>query len=285
MKPFYLSNEKEFDLEVESRCRLVNPPFSVMPHHHEYYEFVLITQGTATHTVNGKDFFLKKGSLCFVRKDDVHGLIDSSPDFRHVNFSFSQNSLNALSNFYGPGLDISSLLLPKYAPTTVLTTRETLNLYYRLSELFAPETGEYSKASLKFKSRYMMSYIFTNYFTHIIDIHSEIPYWLEYAYNEMKLPKNFIAGYSKMVELSGRSPEHLSRSLTKYYNTSPTNYITGLRLSHAATLLATTSLTATDICYECGFNNLTWFYQIFSKHYSMTPVEYRKKFGSSKSKQ
>lgn len=52
-------------------------------------------------------------------------------------------------------------------------------------------------------------------------------------------------------------------------------YVNNLRVAKACDLLASTSLSASEICYDCGFNNKSNFIRIFTKRKNMTPIEYR----------
>ena len=52
-------------------------------------------------------------------------------------------------------------------------------------------------------------------------------------------------------------------------------YVNNLRVAKACELLANTSLSASEICYDCGFNNKSNFIRIFTKRKNMTPIEYR----------
>lgn len=268
----------EFKLMVEFSCRLTNVQEVIDVHTHEYYELFLVIGGSATHYVNKSTFSIKKGNLVFVRKNDVHGFIDTSPDYMHINFSFSENSLNDFVSYIGSGFNMNALIESEYSPIIFLTKQDTNNLNFRMSEFFVANHATYNMQELKSKARYLIAYIFMNYFSNTVSTHSEIPFWLEHTHDAMKLPKNFIAGHDRMVEISGRSPEHLSRNFKKYYNVTPINYILELRLNHAAALLSSSSLSATDICYECGFNSLAWFYDAFTKQFGITPKQYRKKY-------
>ena len=92
----------------------------------------------------------------------------------------------------------------------------------------------------------------------------------------MKNPKNFIAGVDRMYESSGRSREHLCRSLKEHYNTTPSVLVNDLRLEYCANLLINSNLSVTDICYSGGYDNLSWFYKVFCNKYGVTPSKYRK---------
>lgn len=277
-KPLVRTELEEFEPSVEAYCRLSNIREETSVHSHEYYEVFLVTEGSATHYVNKSTFSIKKGNLVFVRKNDLHGFIDTSPNFRHINFSFSENSLDSFVSFIGNGFNMNELIESKYSPMILLTKQDTNNLNFRMSELFVANHATYNMQELKSKARYLIAYIFINYFSNTVSTHSEIPFWLEHTHDAMKLPKNFIAGHDRMVEISGRSPEHLSRNFKKYYNVTPINYILELRLNHAAALLSSSTLSVTEICYECGFNSLAWFYEVFTKQFGITPKKYRKKY-------
>lgn len=55
-----------------------------------------------------------------------------------------------------------------------------------------------------------------------------------------------------------------------------TNYLNELRLNHASKLLIENDDTIVDICYECGFNNLSNFHRYFKKMHNTSPLNYRK---------
>ena len=56
---------------------------------------------------------------------------------------------------------------------------------------------------------------------------------------------------------------------------SPNDFIKSHRITFAAKLLITTSLTVQEIIYRSGFNNRSHFYREFNKVYGVTPKDYR----------
>ena len=88
--------------------------------------------------------------------------------------------------------------------------------------------------------------------------------------------KNFTQGIDKMIELSGRSREHVSRSVKKYFNLSVSEYINKLRLNYAANLLLNSNMSIIDISFACGFQNLGYFYRTFKEQYDLTPANFKK---------
>lgn len=56
-------------------------------------------------------------------------------------------------------------------------------------------------------------------------------------------------------------------------------YLTEKRIAHACKKLTETENTVAEICFESGFENLSWFNRSFLKIKAMTPREYRKRYG------
>jgi len=81
----------------------------------------------------------------------------------------------------------------------------------------------------------------------------------------------------RMVELSGRSQEHLTRSFSRYYGMTPSEYVNLLRLQAVAWKLQNTDDKVIDIVYHYGFNNISYFNRLFRARYHQTPLEYRQR--------
>ena len=77
---------------------------------------------------------------------------------------------------------------------------------------------------------------------------------------------------AKLVNMSDSAFSHFFKRQT---NISFITYVNNLRVAKACDLLANTALSASEICYECGFNNKSNFIRIFTKRKNMTPIEYR----------
>jgi|GEM_PF-3002134 len=71
------------------------------------------------------------------------------------------------------------------------------------------------------------------------------------------------------------SPEHLSRIFNAAMRMSLVEYLSKVRVSAAATLLAGTDRTVINIAYTTGFNSLRTFNRAFLKYTGLTPSNYR----------
>lgn len=81
-----------------------------------------------------------------------------------------------------------------------------------------------------------------------------------------------VASYVNMSEVS------FSRFMKKRTGKNYIEYLNDLRLGIASRYLVDTNKTIAEICYECGFNNLSNFNRIFKKRKGYTPKEFRENY-------
>ena len=73
------------------------------------------------------------------------------------------------------------------------------------------------------------------------------------------------------------SPNYLHTVFKRSVGMTPRDYLTEKRLSLAAELLCTTSLSISEIAERCGFCNQQYLSGMFSKRFLLTPSAYRRK--------
>ncbi|WP_051538810.1 hybrid sensor histidine kinase/response regulator transcription factor [Prolixibacter bellariivorans] len=76
----------------------------------------------------------------------------------------------------------------------------------------------------------------------------------------------------------GMSSSQFYRKLKQISGMSPGDMIRSMRLKHAAHLLKTTSMTVTEVFYQSGFNNRSYFYREFQKMYQIPPKQFQLSF-------
>jgi AraC-like DNA-binding protein len=77
------------------------------------------------------------------------------------------------------------------------------------------------------------------------------------------------------AELVGMSPAAFSRFFKLRTGKTFSEYLIDIRIGHASRLLIDSSKSITEICFECGFNNLSNFNRIFKRKKGVTPREFR----------
>lgn len=94
--------------------------------------------------------------------------------------------------------------------------------------------------------------------------------------------KDYIAAnYAKDITLpelagiAGMSPSSFSRFFKMRTGKTLSNYVIDIRLGHAARELVDSTKNISEICYSCGFNNLSNFNRTFKAKRGSTPKEFR----------
>lgn len=92
--------------------------------------------------------------------------------------------------------------------------------------------------------------------------------------------KIYIADLAGQVNLN---EQYFCRLFKKAVGCSAIAYINEYRIKQARRLLEETELPVTEICLECGYNNLGNFLREFRRHTETTPLQYRKHQGTVES--
>lgn len=82
----------------------------------------------------------------------------------------------------------------------------------------------------------------------------------------------------EVASLINMSEASLTRFLKKWTGKTFVDNLNDIRIAEAACRLIDTSDTIAEVCYKCGFNNLSNFNRVFKKRRGNTPTEYRKKY-------
>ena len=85
--------------------------------------------------------------------------------------------------------------------------------------------------------------------------------------------KIYISDLAGQVNLN---EQYFCRLFKKAIGRSPVEYINEYRVKQAKRLLEKTDLPVTEVCLECGYNNLGNFLREFRKYTGTTPLQYRK---------
>lgn len=273
-----LKAEASVDVEAECLYRYVYGKNDVFyPHCHEFYEIFLTVLGEVTHQINGKVQKLPEGSLVFIRPDDVHAYIYDTPDSSntaYINLTFTVDTVKELFKYLSKDFPSKKLLDCDMPPMIVLNELEKQHLLSQVSELNVVNWQD--KSALKLHMRSILADIFVRYFyLSKPDDDNIMPVWLTEMMSEMRKPENFADGINKMIEISGKSREHIARTLKKYCRVTATEYINDLRINYASNLLLHTNTKILDICFDCGFQSMSNFYRIFKDKYGISPKEFR----------
>ncbi len=78
-----------------------------------------------------------------------------------------------------------------------------------------------------------------------------------------------------LADLAGMSPSSFSRFFKLRTGRSISDYVISIRLGIASRELMSSTKSISEICYNSGFNNVSYFNRIFKKNKGFTPKEFR----------
>jgi AraC-like DNA-binding protein len=81
---------------------------------------------------------------------------------------------------------------------------------------------------------------------------------------------------SQAAELANMNEAAFCRYFKAQTGKTLTQYLTDLRIQHACELLTKGEDSVTQICYQVGFENVSYFIQVFKRQRQQTPFEFRK---------
>lgn len=87
---------------------------------------------------------------------------------------------------------------------------------------------------------------------------------------------------NQLADMVGMTSVSFSRFFKLRTGKNLSDYIIDIRLGFASRLLVDSTMSIAEICYECGFNNLSNFNRIFKKKKSCSPKEFRENYRKKK---
>ncbi|MBI6087059.1 AraC family transcriptional regulator [Clostridium perfringens] len=227
-----------------------------------------VTKGYGTFKFNGKVFNLKQGDIFILLKGmqvEYMASIDDPWEYYWIGFSGSNaneylnrtsitNSCvaNCEENSKIPQIILNMCEISKtYNPSKsddILLLKELYSLLYTLIEEF-PKPFEYKDKELHTYIQDALNFINSNYM-HSITVQE-------------------IADYVNL------SRSYLYKMFIKNLGISPQRYLINLRMYKATLLLKSTKLPIGEVANSVGYSDSLLFSKTFSKHFSMSPLNYR----------
>ncbi|EOU1723205.1 AraC family transcriptional regulator [Clostridium perfringens] len=227
-----------------------------------------VTKGYGTFKFNGKVYNLKQGDIFILLKGmqvEYVASIDDPWEYYWIGFSGSNaneylnrtsitNSCvaNCEENSKIPQIILNMCEISKtYNPSKshdILLLKELYSLLYALIEEF-PKPFEYKDKELHTYIQDALNFINSNYM-HSITVQE-------------------IADYVNL------SRSYLYKMFIKNLGISPQRYLINLRMYKATLLLKSTKLPIGEVASNVGYSDSLLFSKTFSKHFSMSPLNYR----------
>ena len=243
-------------------------------HCHDFLEWMVVLNGEATHVVNETEFLLRTGHLVLIRPDDRHAIYPHGPGgIEFVNIAFPVDVWDACVIATGLESWARAWSEAAFAPAVVLTGDQRQRV--RAASLAAVRSYHNNPSRLAFSPFWTAAAGALADYQEMGDNGQQQPAWLRKAVRWAERVDVEDLSLESLVEKSGVSFGHLSRTLKAHSGVTPTEFINALRVKRAAFELATTDRDIAAIAFDCGFENLSYFYRRFRQIHGKTPLRYR----------
>lgn len=270
MVPFY--ENRTGDLHVS---RLENLNF--LPHLHAQLELLYVEDGEIEITVNGLTRLLKSGDLAVSFPNSVHSYhTPDRPAGMHcilviINLSLTGDFSHTLMKYHPPEPFLYRDQLHRDVPYAIYTLMEEWGGVTDRS-VCPPVCKAYAQMIISrlFQQMELIANTDANYFDILYQIISFI--------NE-----NFMQPLSlqRLSKALGVGRYRVSRIFSDKINVRFSDYVNGIRVYRACSLLLGTNKNITQIAYDCGFQSARTFDRAFHKAYGLSPREYRDAQGTN----
>lgn len=285
------------------------------PHFHDFYEFVIVLEGTIVQKIEGKDYLYPAGSCCLINRNLRHMecyqsqcrvlFIGLSPDFVTELFSSAQNAFftdekkicdSILYHFITTDLEIPS----ERAYLDFIPTHQGHRCVTYQNHRCVTYQDHRSTARLHSMVEHMMQTLLYPTFGATYQICgllcafiSDLSSQTHYHCTNIQLDTNsdflIFSRITRLFEESdGRmtrtemeqhlhySGDYLNRIVNKFTDMCFFDYGMTFCLKKAAQCLTETDESISAITARLKFTNRTHFYALFKQKYGVTPKEYRK---------
>ena len=231
------------------------------PHIHDgFHEIMVLLRGGLTHTCEGQRTRMRVGDMFYLPSDSVHTLSDYTPDILLLNLCISLSTFEQAVSFLRIAEAPASVVFSHIEPTVVNY------LLWNHEQLMQTSVSTERTTLIRNTFSLLLPYCCEN---------RAEPDWFENLLLQMRRQENFQAGVHRMQELAFCSPAHLCRICKARTDMTPTQYVDKLRIQYACNLLKHIEYSIQDICMECGYNNLGYFYRRFVQETGMPPGKYK----------
>ncbi len=251
--------------------------------HLDFYELVLVKEGSALHVLEGVPLPVGTGNVFLIAPGERH-YYDNPCNFGIYNLLFGEellascyHDLTGLSGFQMlfDGAVGARSCRHKSSALSVVPEKfpEVLREVGELSSLFLSRDPGYRTAMLAafLKLLCLLAHHSRPAHPHDFDLVARISRSIEY------MKKNFNREHSlhSLAGRAGMSVSSFRQNFKRMIGTTPGEYLLRLRLDAARELLALDHNGITEIAVKTGFNDGNYLARQFKKRFGQTPSEYR----------
>ena len=251
------------------------PRYIMNYHWHVEYEIIRVLEGELYMTLDEKKFPAAAGDIVFVHSGILHSGTPTDCVYECLVFD-----LNAFLK-HNPGcapyiqkiIDRSALIYHHFSPRHE-------NIHQIIWNVFDAMASKHPGYELTTFGE-LYHFFWHGFFRASVSG--------RYSSNPERLQENYAAenvldyidnNYSAQISLeqlsaaASMSPKYFCRFFYQMTHRTPIDYLNYQRIEHACYELATSEESVTEVAFNCGFNDLSYFIRTFKKYKGITPGKY-----------
>lgn len=249
-----------------------HPAYHAPLHWHRPSEIVRVLSGKLKMYLDGKKIFVMPGDILFINQEIIHGFSPIDCVYEIINFDADEilfrTSLckDALRIFTSSHVSV----LP-FHPTENASLHHIANQLFTFASVESEDLGLLVLGVLfELLGTIYAKHHYTENFKSSTNAKLFKPL-LEYIEKSYMKPITL----AEMAQVSGMSTSHFSVLFHNFFRQTPIDYLNSYRIERACLFLINSDLSVTEIAYQCGFNDSTYFVKVFKKYKKITPKKYR----------
>lgn len=255
-----------------------HPKYEMASHWHSEIELIRVISGKLNVKLFSREYEAKANDFIVVNSETVHGAYATEDCVyecivMHLELLSVQDSG---CRFFIESILNQEIHITEYNPSSNDEIHNAINNLFELMKL--PSSGYKFKvigALYELFGIIVDKRLYSSTDDTVIPKDKNIP--------KLKKVLSFIRGnYDKpitlqsMADCAGMSPKYFCFFFRNMTRKSPIEYLTAYRIERASRKLLNSDSNITDIAYECGFNDLSYFIKTFKLLKGITPSKFRK---------
>lgn len=252
-----------------------HPRYEMPAHWHIEYEIIRILSGSFLISINGKSFTAAQGDCIFISSGNLHSAIPKDCIYECIVFDL--NMLGKGSDDITPYIEkiqLGLIQMKEFYPSCDNFFHTVINLLF---ETMREEKDGYELIAkgclLQLFGTLYQEQEYVQNISQSPSVHSRL-YHLKRVFRFIEDHYSSTITLEMLAKEAGMSANHFCRYFKEMTTRSPMDYINYYRIEKACYFLQHSDLSITDIGFQCGFNDASYFSKIFKQYKELTPRQY-----------
>ncbi|HBE03295.1 MAG: hypothetical protein A2096_03515 [Spirochaetes bacterium GWF1_41_5] len=274
--PFYIKKYLHRPHQFNSRQR----------NFRDFWKIIYIIKGSGWKYINTRQYPLVPGNIYFVHPEDQTTFEINPPCIEIYNILFLPILITEYIQRISDDFSFFSIFQKNFHTKTTETQRELLYVLdsnREIETLIKKMEREFLKKDFYFQE--ILKFQLVELLV-LISRRSKKNIVKKTKYNLIEYLNHFVHEHccesinlNTLSQETGFSKSHICREFHAATGRTLIEFLRERRLSLACDLLRRTNTSVTRICYECGFNDLSYFNRSFQAAFKTSPAKYRKNYG------